>query len=558
MTTPTPFIQTGPHTHASYESDPLLRELLSFKLESSEFQKVDEDLRRFSLRLDQEVFALGKLAEANPPTHIAYSPWGERIDEIQTSSAWQRLDQIAAEEGLIAIGYERQNKTNARLHQFAKLYLFHPASAFYTCPLAMTDGAAKLIETHDFKSVQKEYEHIISRDPKEFWTSGQWMTERSGGSDVSRTETIARFENGQWHLYGTKWFTSATTSQMAMTLARIEDEKGVSTSGSRGLSLFCVHVRNSAGKLNNIEILRLKDKLGTKALPTAELELKGTSATLLGNRNEGVKTIATLFNVTRIYNACTTIGSFRHVLNLSHDYSHKREAFKQKIAHWPLHRQMLAQAEVEFAGLFMLTFFATELLGREENPQTPPTTRQEAQALLRLLTPIAKLMTAKRNMIWTSELIEGFGGAGYIEDTGLPKWLRDAQVFPIWEGTTNVLSLDVLRALGEENSLASYLQKIQQIQSTLKADQAKTLKTLAHNIEKTLTKLSPEELAQNARNISLWLGEAMALALLLEFAARPNASERDKALAQRYQLNVRQEILLANQEVQDDYDRILR
>lgn len=557
MTTQTPFIQTGPHAHASYENDPLLRELLRFKLEPSEFQKVDEDLSRFSQRLDREIFALGKMAEANPPTHIAYSPWGERVDDIQTSVAWQKLDQIAAEEGLIAIGYERQNKSNARLHQFAKLYLFHPASAFYTCPLAMTDGAAKLIETHGFSAVQKEYEHIISRDPKEFWTSGQWMTERTGGSDVSRTETTARFEDGVWRLYGTKWFTSATTSQMAMTLARIVDENGASTSGSRGLSLFCVHVRNSAGKLNNIEILRLKDKLGTKALPTAELELKGTQATLLGSRNEGVKTIATLFNVTRIYNACTTIGSFRHVLNLSHDYSQKREAFKQTIVHWPLHRQMLAQAEVEFAALFMLTFYATELLGLEENPQTDLSTRAEAQTLLRLLTPIAKLMTAKRNIIWTSELIEGFGGAGYIEDTGLPKWLRDAQVFPIWEGTTNVLSLDVLRALGESKSLGSYLKKIQQIESKLHGTSAQTLKSLARNIQMTLTKLTPEELASNAREISFWLGETMGLALLLEFAARPGATERDQALAERYQAQVRQEILLVSQKIQSDYDKIL-
>lgn len=552
------FIQAGPTTSKGYESDPLLKDFLRFKLNASEFEQVDRDLARFSRRLDDEVYELGLAAEAQPPKHIPYSPWGERIDEIETSKAWQKLDHIAAEEGLIALGYEREGKQNARLHQFAKLYLFHPASAFYTCPLAMTDGAARLIEVHQFTEVKKEFEHIINRNPNEFWTSGQWMTERTGGSDVGRTETVARQENGEWRLYGTKWFTSATTSQMAMTLARVEDSNGESVSGSRGLSLFCVHVRDQNKKLNNIEILRLKDKLGTKALPTAELELKGTKAIMLGKLGEGVKTIATLFNVTRIYNACTTIGSFRHVLDLSYDYSKKREAFKQKIASWPLHQQMLANAEVEFSALFMLTFKSCELLGIEEHPQTAPEVKASAGSLLRLLTPIAKLMSAKRNMIWTSELIEGFGGAGYIEDTGLPRWLRDSQVFSIWEGTTNVLSLDVLRALSDKSVVASYFHTLKQIEEKLPSEYANDLKERTLNLNRTLCSQTADELAKNAREISFWLGETMALALLMEFASRTEKSARDEALVSRYQIMAKKEILLVSDTMTKDNQEILR
>lgn len=554
------FIQAGPVEENAYERDPLLRAYLAYKLDESEFKSVDEDLNQFSKRIDREIRALGEEAESNPPTHIPYSPWGERIDEIKTSKAWQQLDAISAQEGLIALGYQRDGKTTHRLHQFAKLYLFHPASAFYTCPLAMTDGAAKLIEAYNFKDVKDSFDHITSRDPSQFWTSGQWMTERSGGSDVARTETTAKFEDGQWRLYGVKWFTSATTSQITMTLARIVDEQGESTSGSRGLSLFCVRLRNEAGKLNNIKVLRLKDKLGTKALPTAELELCGTPATLLGTKNEGVKTIATLFNVTRIYNACTTIGSFRNLLNLQRDYSQKREAFKHKIIDWPLHSRMLAKAEVEFTGLFMLTFFTTELLGKSESSALAASERESVTALLRLLTPISKLMTAKRNMIWTSELVEGFGGAGYIEDTGIPRILRDSQVFPIWEGTTNVLSLDTLRALGENTPIQEYTTHITKLAKNLPTSQAQLLTSRLQTLNETLSSLSAagrEALERNAREIAFWMGETIALALTLDFANRRQASERDQLLAKKYQDLVAREMAIISETDQAEDRKIL-
>lgn len=532
------FIQSGPIDLNSYERDPMLRSYLRYKLSESEFKEVDADLMKFSKRIDSEIRALGEEAEAAPPIHIPYSPWGERIDDIKTSDAWKKLDAISAEEGLIALGYQRDGRTTHRIHQFAKLYLFHPASAFYTCPLAMTDGAAKLIETYDFKEVRDGFDHITSRDPKNFWTSGQWMTERSGGSDVARTETTAKFENGEWKLYGVKWFTSATTSQMTMTLARIIDEKGEATSGSRGLSLFCVRLRDETGKLNRIRVLRLKDKLGTKALPTAELELEGTPATLLGTKNEGVKTIATLFNVTRIYNACTTIGSFRNILNLSIDYSKKREAFKNRIIDWPLHSRMLAKAEVEFSGLFMLTFLTTELLGKSESSSLSTSERESASALLRLLTPISKLMTAKRNMIWTSELVEGFGGAGYIEDTGIPRILRDSQVFSIWEGTTNVLSLDTLRAMGEQTPMSEYVRFLTKLTKNLSPESSSLIQNRLQVLNETLSTLQAEgreALERNAREVAFWMGETLCFALLADFSQRTGAADRDQIVTRKYQ-----------------------
>jgi hypothetical protein len=274
------------------------------------------------------------------------------------------------------------------------------------------------------------------------------MTERTGGSDVSGTTTVARREGDHFRLHGTKWFTSATTSQMAMTLARIEG----APAGSRGLSLFYLELRDADGSLRDIRVNRLKDKLGTRALPTAELSLEGTPAWLVGEEGRGVRTIATLFNITRIYNACASVAGMRRAIALARDYATKRMAFGRPLAEHPLHAETLADMQVEMEGAFHIVFRAVELLGRAECGEAS----ESEQALLRLLTPAVKLYTAKQAIAVASEALEAFGGAGYIEDTGLPRLLRDAQVLSIWEGTTNVLSLDVLRALDGGGAIEAF------------------------------------------------------------------------------------------------------
>ena len=279
------------------------------------------------------------------------------------------------------------------------------------------------------------------------------MTERTGGSDVSGTSTIAKpLEGDRYSLHGIKWFTSATTSQMAMALARIEGHP----EGSKGLSLFYIELRDKSGQLQNIEIHRLKDKLGTRALPTAELTLKGTPAKLVGGEGHGVKKIASLFNITRMYNSVCALAATRRALALAMDYSNRREAFGAKLIHHPLHAETLADLWVEFEGNFLLTFHLGHLLGKDETN----TASEDETAVLRLLTPIAKLYTAKTCMAVTSEVVEIFGGAGYVEDTGLPTLLRDAQVFPIWEGATNVLAMDILRAIEKDNAFLPFLNAV--------------------------------------------------------------------------------------------------
>lgn len=450
----TDFIQAGPGLGNQYDDDKMLQSYLQRLIPAEIFREIEPDLRNMGERAVSDILEMGLDAEANQPQLIQYDPWGKRIDHIKVARGWQQLDAVSAEEGLIAAGYERKYGEYSRLYQFSKLYLFHPSSAIYTCPLAMTDGAARLIEVYgDDELKNSAYKHLTSRNPGEFWTSGQWMTEKTGGSDVGRTETVARLENGEYRLYGVKWFTSATTSQMAFTLARLEDENGKAVEGSRGLSLFYLELRDQEGRLNNIQINRLKDKLGTKALPTAELTLNGTRAKLVGGEGHGVKKISTLFNITRIYNSKSALSSMKRALSLARDYAKKREAFGKKLADHPLHLETLARLEVEYQAAFQATFHTIQLLGKEECGKAT----EDEVTTLRLLTPLIKLYTAKQGIRLISEILESFGGAGYVEDTGLPKFLRDAQVLSIWEGTTNILSLDALRAINKEKAFGPFV-----------------------------------------------------------------------------------------------------
>src|SRR3989338_3779648 len=351
------FFQTPPQLGNQYEEDKILKSYLKRVLPAEMRVEIEPDLIHLGHRVVTDIGALGEAAEACPPKHVPYESWGRRIDKIKTSEAWKQLDRISAEEKLVAIGYERKYGAYSRIYQFAKIYLFHPSSAIYTCPLAMTDGAARVIELYGDQALKdRAFSRLTSYNPDKFWTSGQWMTERTGGSDVSCTSTVAKPEGSDYRLYGTKWFSSATTAQMAMTLARIEG----SPTGSKGLSLFYVETHE-----NNIRVNRLKDKLGTCALPTAELTLEGTRAKLVGGVGEGVKKIASLLNITRIYNACCALGYMRRGIALAKDYASKRQAFGRLLSEHPLHQQTLFELEAELEAAFYLVFRTVELLGKE-------------------------------------------------------------------------------------------------------------------------------------------------------------------------------------------------
>ena len=512
------FIQDAPRLGNQYDDDTLLRSYLRWRLPAKMLAEVEPDLRRLGHRAATDILALGEEAEASPPRHVPYDAWGKRVDRIETSDAWHELDRISATEGIVATAYERAHGVHSRIDQFARLYLFAPSSALYSCPLAMTDGAARFLEVHGDETTRPVFAHLTSRDPRQFWTSGQWMTERTGGSDVGGTSTMARCESGNdYRLYGLKWFTSATTSQVAMTLARIEG----APAGGSGLSVFLITLRDRDGLLRNIRVDRLKDKLGTRALPTAELTLEGTPARLVGGTGEGVRKIATLFNVTRVYNAVAAVAGMRRAIALATDYARHRVAFGKPLIEHPLHVETLAEMGLQFRAAFLLAFRVVELLGKEECGEA---TESELH-LLRFLIPVAKLYTAKRAIALASEVIESFGGAGYVEDTGIPRLLRDAQVLSIWEGTTNVLSLDTLRAMDRVDALGAWTGDVRRRLGAARAadlnPSAERVVSAVQRIEDYATRASRsgKEFQQTgARSFAYAIARTEAATLLIEHA----------------------------------------
>jgi alkylation response protein AidB-like acyl-CoA dehydrogenase len=528
-----PFRQEPPRLGNQYEDDRALRSYLKRALPPEVLREVEPELKELGELAGGELYRMQSEDRLNEPRLIQWDAWGERVDRIEVSPLWRVAERVAAERGLVATAYERRHGAHSRTHQLALAYLFTPSTDIYSCPLAMTDGAARaLLDSGNKTLINRVVPHLVSRDPGVFWTSGQWMTELTGGSDVGLSETVARRDSeGVWRLYGRKWFTSAAASQVALTLARPE-ENGP---GGRGLALFLVETRDAEGRPRGIQVNRLKDKLGTRKVPTAELTLDGAPAELVKGTTDGVRDIAPMLNVTRLWNGVSAAALMRRGVALARDYSRRRAAFGSKLSDKPLHADTLAGLQSEAEAALQLTFYAAELTGREESRELD----ESGARLLRLLTPLMKLTTARAAVAVASETVEAFGGAGYVEDTGLPVLLRDAQVLSIWEGTTNVLSLDALRtALKDTDALASLRGEIENCAHDVNDGRLARVASaaldavshadiwLASSAREGQTKLEA-----GARRFALTLGRALSLALLARQAQWSLDEERDPRTA---------------------------
>jgi alkylation response protein AidB-like acyl-CoA dehydrogenase len=379
----------------------------------------------------------------------------------------------------------------------------------------MQDGAARLLERHLYKNTglspterqvfQNAYNHLTSRDPAKAWTSGQWMTERTGGSDVSRTETVAIYDPypasspppladvaeqiplGPWSISGFKWFSSATDSQMTILLAKTAPDKGLSCflapTRRHNPSLPSPTEGSPAGgsELNGATISRLKRKFGTQSLPTAELELRGMRGWLVGEEGKGVREISTLLTITRVHTSVSCMGYLGRSLGIARAFALVREvsgagagvaggAQRGRVvlllASHPLHMRTLASVTVEYHALMLLVYYTLFDLGLDERgpPQTSSSSSREdriplrpppqelVSPLLRVLSSLHKAYTCHATPPLVHECMAALGGVGYLMNDespqiGVARLFRDACVGAIWEGTTDVLAGDTVRAL---------------------------------------------------------------------------------------------------------------
>ena len=280
-------------------------------------------------------------------------------------------ERIAAEHGVVATAYEQKHGSLSRVHQCALAYLFTPSTDIYSCPLAMTDGAARtLLGSGNQTLIDRAVPHLITRDPKEFWTAGQWMTELTGGSDVGLSETVANKR------MRARFVCTGASGSRLRSVRRWRSRSRVRKAirpGGRGLALFYLETRDEHGRPQNIQINRLKDKLGTRKVPTAELTLDGTPAQLVKGPTDGVRNIAPLLNITRLWNGISAVSLMRRGLALSFDYARNvwlsaRRCLKNLCI---AIRLRLCRPRPKAA--FHLAFYVAELTGRSETGEISAT-----------------------------------------------------------------------------------------------------------------------------------------------------------------------------------------
>ncbi|WP_446214352.1 acyl-CoA dehydrogenase family protein [Micromonospora sp. IBSANI012] len=530
------YVQPVPALDDPYTGDALLRSWLERHLGPAGHAAAKGRLADLAAEVSGPLRAAHADAEAHPPTLVRYDAWGARVDRVQTSAGWQAQRAAAARHAVVALPYLESARGTwgaaARVVQHALLHLYGPESATFSCPVAMADGATALLSLPEVDPDVRDawLPRLTSTDPQTAIVSGQWMTESQGGSDLSRSSTTGRpAADGSWRLTGEKWFCSAADATMAVALARPEG----AGRGSRMLAPFLVPRYAADSPLAGataapyapapgVTVHRLKDKLGTRALPTAEIGLHDAYALPLGDPAvPGLVRAMTLVVVTRVHNASAAAGGMRRGLAYARAYAEARQVAGGPLSGNPLHRATLGALAVDAAGAFALAGHAFALLGRVEVGGDP-----EAAAELRVVAPLAKLATGRLAVSSASEYVEAFGGAGYVEDTGVPRLLRDAQVLPIWEGTTNVLSLDVLRAVAREDAGAPLLRRLTDatdLARRLSPTLADTLAAVTGELRGALTDVAADPgavaVVAGARGLALRMAYALTTALLVEHAA---------------------------------------
>ncbi|KAJ5296160.1 hypothetical protein PENANT_c021G05274 [Penicillium antarcticum] len=476
MTEPGPLDNT-------YSSDTSLQRALSWYLPSATLQSVEQHFTQLGAEaISDQIREWSGDAERNQPYVKSHNVWGRRYDydRLVTTEGWKQLGKWGARNRIVSAGYDPALGVDRRTVQYALNYLYSPSSGLYSCPISMTDGAAfilssrigKLPVNHPFHAAFKG----LTSEGDDHWTSGQWMTERAGGSDVQNTETWATYlplpegsgadplGDGDYLINGFKFFSSATDANLALLLARTPSGK---------LSTFLAPLRRTVvgpdgvSKVvsNGVRIHRLKNKLGTKELPTAELELKDMRAHLVGELDQGIVTIAPLLNVTRIHTFVGSLSGWRRAISITKSFAKARTTVGEPLWLIPMHLRLLADLEVKHRGGMALSWFTVALFGLVENRSTAstklahlPQPGKEAEVVFRTLTATSKAVISKMATHGIIECQESMGGVGYMDEADEPEFnisriLRNTSVNSIWEGTTNVLASEMVRFLLKKDNL---------------------------------------------------------------------------------------------------------
>lgn len=430
--TRTPYLPPGPDLQGDwFADDPALRRFVSSRMETDAWKALEPRLARLGQDAPRRLDALARVADARGP----------RLDEhgeVVLDPCYRELQQAARAHEV----FNHSWLSGApRLATFALGYLYGQAECGYYCPACMTDGAALVLDRYAAPDVKaRTIPRLMQRQLDGAFEGAMLLTEPQGGSDVGATQTRARRDGSDWLLTGDKWFASNANADVVLTLARLPD----APAGTQGLGLFLILPAGDAGFIRR----RLKDKLGVRSMATAEVQLRDAHATLLAGEGAGFKAMAEMVNLSRLYNAVASVAVARRALREGQRNARWREAFGRPLAELPLYQRALAALSNDVRGALFLTLDTADAFDRAPAGAA-------AFPLLRALTPVAKAGTARLAVEAASAACEMLGGNGYVEEWVTPRLLRDAQVLPIWEGTTSVQALDLLRAALKDGALAA-------------------------------------------------------------------------------------------------------
>ncbi len=448
-----------------YALDPNLSLLLDrFLPDPGERAFAEEHVAPYGALVGRTLAPRAEESDAHGPVLERYDRWGLDVGRVVHHPTWTANKADLIRTGFVGLP-QHAGRPVPGVVTAARAYLVSQAETAVYCGLGMTGGAADIVERYAPESVRGEFlERLTSLDPDHAWEGGMFLTERQGGSDVGANTTRAVQDGDEWVLSGDKHFCSNVDADVFIVLARPDG----APDGARGLATFIVPSRRPDGSPNGFSIKRLKPKLGTVGVPTGEVTLDGARAWLAGatpaggrrggggpapdaaRDGRGINRMMEMVNGSRFGVALMGLGIHRRSFLEAAIYAARRTQWGQRIDRYPLVRETLVDLAVDLEAGLAATF---ECAGTSRTVEDP----EEGRLLRRILIPLAK-MRATRVALWAaSTSLEVFGGNGYMRDWPMARQLRDAQCHTIWEGTENILCLDVRRAMrGEDAHLALF------------------------------------------------------------------------------------------------------
>ena len=395
-----------------------------------------------------ELDALAAEADRNPPLLRAFDACGSRIDEIVRHPAYVAMERLAfARFGLAAMSHRAGvlgwPSPVPHVVKYALSYVFAQSEFGLLCPVSVTDSTSRMLRLYGSDELRARYlAKLTTTEFEQLWQGTQWMTERTGGSDVGASTTVARFDaDGTWRLWGDKWFCSNANADVALTLARPDG----APAGTKGLGMFLVPKLLPDGSKNAWSLNRQKDKLWSRSMATAEVTYAGAVGYVVGDLTRGFRQMMEMVNVSRLSNAMRAAGIMRRCLLESLVHARGRAAFGRALIDLPLLRVNLLDMLLDSEAAASVVLNAAATLGRWDAGSAAD------RKLFRVMTPLAKYWITARARVVAGEAMNVRGGNGYVEEWVNPRLLRDSHLGAIWEGTSNVVALDVQRALTRED-----------------------------------------------------------------------------------------------------------